>query len=178
MPLAHNLNKVTKNLSKSTASIHIKGRKFKQLNRATLRDKKITEKKQKSLEQKTNELAILFFLQKLIKEQFKAAEVFTLVEMQSFIELFIGRFDDELAQLRKDRRPGRPQTSRQQILEEKVKHEEHIYHTGYKIPNLTDKDTVEKLRVWNGTTGATTGMKFVLITKQTKQLPTKDEEMS
>lgn len=66
MPLAHNLSKVTKNLSKSksSGSMHIKGRKFKQLNRATLRDKKITTKKLKSLEQKENELASLILLAK------------------------------------------------------------------------------------------------------------------
>ncbi|KAK6459182.1 translation machinery-associated protein 16 [Scheffersomyces xylosifermentans] len=179
MPLAHNLNKVTKNLSKSTGSIHIKGRKFKQLNRATLRDKKITSKKIKSLEQKENDLASIFFLQKLINEddEFKTVQTFTLQEMKSFIELFISRFDDELEQLRKDRRPGRPQTNRQQILEEKRKYDQQIYLTGFKIPDLTDKGTVDRLKLWNGTTGGATVMKFVHVSKDMEQLPTKEVTM-
>ncbi|KAK6461415.1 translation machinery-associated protein 16 [Scheffersomyces coipomensis] len=180
MPLAHNLNKVKKIASKSSASMHVKGRKFKQLNRATLRDKKITEKKQKSLEQKTNELSILFFLQKIINEDkdFKDVEVFSFTEMKSFIGLFVSRFDDELNELREERRPGRPQTSRQQNLEEKVKHESHIFDTGYYGPDLSDKETVKRLRLWNGTSGATTGMKFVRISKDMTELPTKELEMS
>ena len=69
MPLAHNLNKVTKNISKSTGSLHIKGRKFKQLNRATLRDKKLQQRKSQSLERKSNELSIVFFIQSLLQEK-------------------------------------------------------------------------------------------------------------
>ncbi|ODV77450.1 uncharacterized protein CANTADRAFT_56349 [Suhomyces tanzawaensis NRRL Y-17324] len=179
MPLAHNLNKVTKNLSKSTGTIHIKGRKFKQLNRATLRDKKITAKKLKSLEQKENELAVIFFLQKLIKddEDFSKFETFTLKQMKGFVELFIQRYDDELDQLRADRRPGRPQTNRQQILEEAVKHDRHVYETGMKIPNLTDKETVDRIRAWNGTTGGTTVMKFVHVYKDMESMPSKEVKM-
>lgn len=179
MPLAHNLSKVTKNLSKSTGSIHIKGRKFKQLNRATLRDKKLTAKRAKSIEQKENDMASIFFLQKLINDDddFKKVETFSLAEMKAFVELFISRFDDELQQLREERRPGRPQTNRQQILEEKVKYDKRIYATGFKTPDLTDKATVERLRLWNGTTGGATVMKFVLLTKDMQLLPTKEVTM-
>lgn len=176
MPLAHNLNKVTKNVAKSTAAMHIKGRKFKQLNRATLRDQRITTKKQKSLEQKENELAFLFFVQKLINddEDFKTYKTFTLKDIQAFIELFVSRYDDELKQLKKDRRPGRPQTTRQLNLEEVVKHENQVYDTGYRAPDLTTRETVEFLRLWNGTTGGTTVMKFVYVSRTTTELPTKD----
>ncbi|EGW30961.1 uncharacterized protein SPAPADRAFT_142119 [Spathaspora passalidarum NRRL Y-27907] len=179
MPLAHNLNKVTKNLSKSTGQMHIKGRKFKQLNRATLRDKKINERKLKTLQQKENELAIVFFLQKLINDDddFKVQETFSLEEIKEFIELFIGRFDDELEELRAARRPGRPATSRQQILEEKVKHDRQVYATGVKVPDLADKETVQRLRLWNGTTGGATIMKFVHVSKDMTEFATAEVEM-
>lgn len=185
MPLAHNLSKVTKNLSKSksSGSMHIKGRKFKQLNRATLRDKKITTKKLKSLEQKENELASLFFLQKVINgdEDFQKFETFTLKDMKAFTELFISRYDEEIEKLRSERRPGRPQTSRHTLLEEVARHDRDIYATGFRIPDLTDKATVERLKLWNGSLGGTTIMKFVLITKDMEHLPgtdpTKDSEM-
>ncbi|RLV93976.1 Translation machinery-associated protein 16 [Spathaspora sp. JA1] len=179
MPLAHNLSKVTKNLSKSTGQMHIKGRKFKQLNRATLRDKKITDRKLKTLQQKENELAIVFFLQKIINDDddFKVQETFSLEEIKEFIELFIGRFDDELEELRATRRPGRPATARQQILEEKVKHDRQVYATGIKVPDLTDKLTVQRLILWNGTTGGTTTMKFTHISKDMTEFPTEEVEM-
>lgn len=107
MPLAHNLNKVTKNISKSTGSLHIKGRKFKQLNRATLRDKKLQQRKSQSLERKSNELSIVFFIQSLLQEkntandggdedeeegenfkEFSNKKQFTLDEMKQIIEKF------------------------------------------------------------------------------------------
>lgn len=183
MPLAHNLSKVTKNLSKSTGSMHIKGRKFKQLNRATLRDKKITAKKLKSLEQKENELASLFFLQKVINgdKDFQKYETFTLKDMKAFVELFVSRYDEEIEKLRSERRPGRPQTSRHTLLEEAARIDRNVYATGFRIPDLTDKETVERLKLWNGSLGGTTVMKFFLITKDMEQLPgtdsSKDSEM-
>lgn len=179
MPIAHNLNKVTKALSKSRGAMHVKGRKFKQLNRATLRDKKITAKKATTQERKDHEMAKLFFLQKLLQEDpdFKSYETFTLDQMKGLIEMFISRFDEELETYRNERRPGRPQTNKHQILEEKVKHEKHIYDTGFEIPDLSDKSTVEKLREWNGTTGGTTVMKFIHITKDMTSLPTVEVEM-
>ena len=71
MPLAHNLNKVTKNISKSTGSLHIKGRKFKQLNRATLRDKSFNKRKSQSLERKSNELSIVFSFRVYYKKKYR-----------------------------------------------------------------------------------------------------------
>ena len=179
MPLALNLNKVTKKLSKSTGSVHIKGRKFKQINRATLRDKKLTIKKQKQLEQKENELSIVYFLQRIVNDDddFKVQETFSLEEIKQFIELFLTRFDDELEELRANRRPGRPATNRQQILEEKVKHDQQIYATGIKVPDLSDIETVKRLKLWNGTTGGATVMKFIHISGDMTEFPTKEIEM-
>ncbi|EMG49556.1 hypothetical protein G210_5643 [Candida maltosa Xu316] len=178
MPLAHNLSKVTKNLSKSTGAIHVKGRKFKQLNRATLRDKKIQSKKLETLERKSNELSIVFNIQTLLKEKYSDRDVLSLDEMKTIIEDFINGNSDELDRLKKERRKGRPATNRQTILEEKLKHDLHVYETGFKIPDLSDKVTVERVREWNGTTGATTNMKFIRISKNMTEFPTEEVEMS
>ncbi|KGU16507.1 translation machinery-associated protein 16 [Candida albicans 19F] len=197
MPLAHNLNKVTKNISKSTGSLHIKGRKFKQLNRATLRDKKLQQRKSQSLERKSNELSIVFFIQSLLQEkntandggdedeeegenfkEFSNKKQFTLDEMKQIIEKFIHQNDDELQRLQSERRKGRPPTNRQTILEEKLKYDLEIYRTGFKIPDLTDQLTVERIKEWNGTTGATTTMKFIRVSKDMMtELPTTTNEI-
>lgn len=194
MPLAHNLNKVTKNISKSTGSLHIKGRKFKQLNRATLRDKKLQQRKSQSLERKSNELSIVFL--SLLQEkntandggdedeeegenfkEFSNKKQFTLDEMKQIIEKFIHQNDDELQRLQSERRKGRPPTNRQTILEEKLKYDLEIYKTGFKIPDLTDQLTVERIKEWNGTTGATTTMKFIRVSKDMTELPTTTNEI-
>lgn len=180
MPLAHNLNKVTKNLSKAKGAMHIKGRKFKQLNRATLRDKKLTDKRMKTLIQKEKDNGIVFFLQKLINDDddYKVQQQFDLQEIKGFIEIYLSRHDEELEELISSRRPGRPLTPRHQLLEEKAKHEKHVYSTGMKVPDLTDKVTVELLKVWNGTSGALTTIKFIHVSESMDQLPTKEIEMA
>lgn len=176
MPLAHNLNKVTKNLAKSTAQMHVKGRKFKQLSRATLRDEKITAKKLKHQEQRDKELLSVQYMKDCVNVEDEKA-TFTLEDMKSFLEEHISRYDDELKELKDKRRPGRPPTSRQQQLEELVKHEQQLYTNGFKIPDLSDKSTVEKLRLWNGSSGGTTAMKFIHLAKGMKELPLKEEVM-
>lgn len=176
MPLAHNLNKVTKNLSKSTGQMHVKGRKFKQLNRATLRDQKITAKKLKHQEQKDRELAGVQFMKDRVNDH-PDQEVFLLEQMKSFIEEYIGRNDEELKGLKEQRRPGRPATSRQLQLEVVIEDEKQVYATGFKIPDLSNKETVERLKLWNGTSGGTTVMKFIHVSKDMKALPVKEEVM-
>ncbi|KAI5951553.1 TMA16 [Candida jiufengensis] len=175
MPLAHNLNKVTKNLSKSTGSIHIKGRKFKQLNRATVRDKKLKKQKLESIEKKSNELLIVTFIQNQIQNDDN--ETYSLDEIKNFIEDFINIDREKLAEESKNHRKGRPISTKQKLLTEKLKHAEHLFETGYKVPDLGDAETVTRLRSWNGTTGATTGFKFIHITKSMKEFPTKEVEM-
>lgn len=176
MPLAHNLSKVTKNVSKSTGAIHVKGRKFKQLNRATLREKKIQLKKLESLERKSNELSIVFFIQNILKDD-STKEEYSIDEMKTIIEDFINQNNEELEKLKSERRKSRPPTNRQNLLEEKLKHDLDVYKTGFKIPDISDKLTVERVRDWNGTTGATTVMKFIRISKDMTEFPTQEVEM-
>ncbi|KAI5950429.1 TMA16 [Candida margitis] len=176
MPLAHNLNKVSKNLSKSTGSMHIKGRKFKQLNRATVRDKKLKLQKVESVEKKSNELLIVSFLQEqIVNDDNKPS--YTLSEIQDLIESFIGQDRQRLNEVKQEHRKGRPISTKQKLLAEKLKHEEHLFATGYKIPDLSHEETVTRLRNWNGTTGATTGFKFVHVSKDMKEFPTVEVEM-
>lgn len=145
--------------------MHIKGRKYKQLNRATLRDKKLTDKRARSLDHKEKGLAIYYFLQETIRDdpEFSVREEFTLSEMQDFIAAFLTLDDDELEELKAAVRPGRPITSRQKHLQAKVQHEQHLFDTGIKIPDLRDKPTVTFLRAWNGTTGGATILQTVIV---------------
>ncbi|KAI5957985.1 TMA16 [Candida theae] len=178
MPLAHNLNKVSKNLSKSTGSMHIKGRKFKQLNRATVRDKKLKLQKVESIERKSNELLIVsFFQEQIVNDDQVDKSSYTLSEIQALIQQFIDQDRQQLDEAKSEHRKGRPISNKQKLLTEKVKHEEHLFATGYKVPDLSHEETVTRLRNWNGTTGATTGFKFINISKDMKQFPTAEVEM-
>lgn len=97
--------------------------------------------------------------------------------MKAIIEDFINQNNEELEKLKSERRKGRPPTNRQNLLEEKLKHDLDVYKTGFKIPDISDKLTVERVRDWNGTTGATTVMKFIRISKDMTEFPTQEVEM-
>ncbi|WPK26802.1 hypothetical protein PUMCH_004163 [Australozyma saopauloensis] len=165
MPISKSLHKVSKKLSKqSSGSLHVKGRKFKQLNRATERDIKLKLKKHRFAEQKNHELLYYLFVQEYINE-IPDKSSFTIDDMRHIIETYINRNDEELEEFEKERRPGRPMTNKHQIKVEKKKHDEHLFQTGYRIPDLTDVLTVTRLRNWNGTSGSASSWKWKLVSK-------------
>lgn len=163
------LHKVSKKLSKQlSGSLHVKGRKFKQLNRATERENRLQKKRLQYAEQKNHELLVYLHIQEKINEN-KDKEVFTPEDMRKFVSEYVCRNDEELAQTEKDRRPGRPLSSKQQLQIEKRKHDEHVFETGFRIPDISDKLTVDRLRGWNGTSGSVSSWKFTMITKAPKE---------
>ncbi|KAH3678434.1 hypothetical protein WICMUC_001451 [Wickerhamomyces mucosus] len=171
MPIQHSLAKVTKSIQKSKGTVHPKGRKIKQINRATLREQKINNKKAAHLERKEHELQRTLFMQEAILHREDQIS-FTLEEIKSLIESFLSRDDEELDKLKAERRKGRPPTNRQSILENKKKHEFAEYESGYLVPNLNDEKTVENLRAWNRTTGGLNVVKFIHISKFSNEIPT------
>lgn len=167
MPIAHSLKKVAKNVSKHSGQMHIKGRKFKQLNRATLRDQKLTARKRNAEGQRLKDLEVVRFFQAAIQP--RSASSFLLQDIKLFVESFLSRFDEELATLKEERRAGRPPLARQQKLEQQIDAEKKMYHSGLKVPDIRDKLTVENLRNWNGSPGGTTVIKFFRVTDTSEQ---------
>lgn len=176
MPFIKSLRKVSKKLSKQLAgSLHVKGRKFKQLNRATERENKLNLRKLKFAEQKNHELLFYLHFQEKINE-LPEAKTFSLDEVREFINEYICRNDEDIAEIEKQRRPGRPLTSKHQLQLEKRKHDEHVFATGWKAPDLSDEVTVTRLRNWNGTSGSVNGWEFTFVTKEPTQTESTMEE--
>lgn len=162
MPIAHKLSKVKKNAAKLTAAMHVKGRKLKQLNRATLREKKLTTRKAKAQEQRKHDFLVHRVFQEAVKG--REEEIFDLEFMKNVTKSFVHRHDEEIADLESQKRPGRPAPARLQILLEKRKLDCHIFDTGIQVPDLTIKENVVALKAWNGTSGGLEAIKLVRIT--------------
>ncbi|EDO17137.1 hypothetical protein Kpol_1072p7 [Vanderwaltozyma polyspora DSM 70294] len=173
MPVSKSLSKIQKRLktgSKQT-TVHPKGRKFQQLNKATIRESKIAAKKKAYNEKRSNELARVKFIQDVINlESFKEQNTFSHEETAVFIQQFIARDDDELDELKKKRRANRPPTSKQQLLEQKKKLELEEFEKGFFCPDLTDEKTVSFLREWNQTFGGVNSIKFIRVTDKGTQV--------
>lgn len=140
---------------------HPNSRKSHQIQRAALRDERITAQaitKQKDQMKWINRYG--FF--KVIATT-NPSQIFTEDEVRSLIETYIDRNESELQSLIEERRPGRPKGSRQDILERAKALELGEYKSGFKVPVMDDFLNLEELRNWRGDVGGLQKIKFRLV---------------
>lgn len=177
--MAKSVLKVTKQLNKKKTLLHPKGRKAQLLARASLRDERINKKKLIHSMKKSEETLIVDFFQEFINSPAQLeVESFQLEDMKDLITTFIARDNDELEQLKAERRANRPASKKQDLLESRIKHETHVFETGWKVPDLRTLENVKKLRAWNGGHGGLTAIKFVVVKKEGSPEDGKDVEMA
>ncbi|KAK9248754.1 translation machinery-associated protein 16 [Lipomyces tetrasporus] len=178
MPIAKSLKKVEQKLKKRSA-VHPKARKFKQLNKASLREAKINKRKQeREMTRDAQVLRMKFIRAAVDRPQNMTKEVFTEDEIKIIIQEFISRDDAELEQLKSTRRPGRPASARQDALQTRRDFEVSEFSTGFYMPDLLDKQTVELFREWNLEHSGIGLLKFIRIAKEGGlQMPRQDDDM-
>lgn len=145
------LNKVQKHVNKKKGSkvnaLHENSRDAKRLRNAGARDERVartTATREKANRQWLDRVA---FFQERLPETLHPLDV---AAMQDLIRQFLSRHDEELAGLKAERRPGRPPSNRQALLEQQLKLETHEYESGFWMPDLRDVETLEKLDAWKG----------------------------
>lgn len=162
--MAKSLLKVQQKIQKKKSPLHPKGRKAQLLARASLRDDRVNKKKLIHSMKKSEDNQIHDFLQEYINSEDQVAkESFELEEIKSLIQQFIDRDNDELEKLKSQRRIGRPASKKQDLLEFRIKQENHYFQTGWKVPDLRDAINVKKFRAWNGGHGGLTSIDFCII---------------
>ncbi len=173
MPRANSLRKVSKLIKQKKTTLHPNSRRAKRLARATLRQEKITRQKIKHKLKKSNDLMALSFINECINtDQLSGRDTFTVDEIKGMLQTFICRDDDELEQLKKERRHNRPPTKRQELLELKKDAEVKHFETGWKLPDLTDPKNVKIFRGWKGDTGGLNSIRLVEIKSKDSETPT------
>jgi len=70
--------------------------------------------------------------------------------IQEAISQYINRNSDELTRIKAERRPGRPPSTREDLLTNMLRQEEDEYKSGFEIPDLQDVKNVEALQEWTG----------------------------
>jgi translation machinery-associated protein 16 len=108
-------------------------------------------------------LRVKFFKDAVLLDDEKTT--YNMEEMKQMITAFIARDEDELNKIKSERRPGRPASSRQDMLQLKLDHDLQEYKAGYNVPNLLDGETVAHLREWNGSQGGLNSIKFIRVAK-------------
>ncbi|CDF91071.1 probable TMA16-Protein putative involved in cytoplasmic ribosome function [Zygosaccharomyces bailii ISA1307] len=172
MPATKSLSKLQKNLRSSGKShVHPNGRKYQQLARATLRENSLAAKKREHQKRKSYELARVKYIQDLINsEPLKDKKIFSYEELSSFLQDFIQRDNEELEELKKNRRKNRPPSNRQLLLQQKLDREMEEFEKGFLAPDLTHEKNVTTLRNWNGSFGSINSLKTVRVNNKGEQV--------
>ena len=156
------LAKVQKHVKKKKGdkikSLHENSRDAQRLRRAGSRDDRVA--RLSALRNKVNQQWIerVVFFQERLPETLHPMET---EEIQALIQGYLTRRDEELEQIKSDRRAGRPPSTRQSLLEQQKKAEELEYESGLWIPNLQDEVTLVKLDQWEGDWVSLGNMRFV-----------------
>ena len=77
----------------------------------------------------------------------------------------LSRGDEKLAEMKGQRRTGRPSSTREDILKERWAIEDREYGTGFWIPDMQDEGNLEKLRRWNGDWGYLGTLKYIRVAR-------------
>ncbi|KAL8801114.1 MAG: hypothetical protein Q9223_004219 [Gallowayella weberi] len=160
------LAKVQKKIYKkkgSTTSLHANSRDAQRLRRAGARSdklEKLATARGKALQPYLRRIS---FFQSAAKE---ASGPFTLESMQALIEIYLERDASELSAVQSERRPGRPPSTKEDTLKQRIQAEANEYNSGYWIPNMEDADTLEKLKDWNEQWTSLSTLQYVRITRE------------
>ncbi|KAF2717868.1 hypothetical protein K431DRAFT_306587 [Polychaeton citri CBS 116435] len=159
------LAKVQKTVNKKKGGIkagalHENSRDAMRLRRAGARDDRVI--RLSAIREKANRAWVerIMFFQDNLPNPLHPMEI---AEIQAIATNYIARNDDELAQLKTERRSGRPASNRQTLLEQQKRTEESEYVSGFWLPNLQDDETLLKLEAWKGDWAGLANLRFIRI---------------
>ncbi|KAF8423775.1 translation machinery-associated protein 16 [Tirmania nivea] len=144
--------------------VHPGSRDHRRLNRAAVREQRLRQTRAERKNARDGEFNRLCFIQDAVKE--RQLPVFSELGIHELITSFIHRDDDERNRLRKERRPGRPPTAKEDLLRLRLEKEEGEYRMGFQIPDLSDAENVQKFIAWDGTHGSLSLIKFTRMVKK------------
>ncbi|KAL5113223.1 translation machinery-associated protein 16 [Pleosporales sp. CAS-2024a] len=164
--VSNRLSKVTKHITKKKGknpNLHEGSRDTQRLQRAAARDDKLN--RLSSLREKQNR----HYLLRIKSFQSYTTEhesPLSISEIQAMIEDYLGRDDEEVLKLKAERRPGRPASTRQTLLEQNQATEQGEYASGFWVPDLENRENLKKLKEWTGQWAGLATLKFARISRE------------
>lgn len=162
--------KINKKKGKVTA-LHENSRDSQRLRRAQGRDDKLV--RVASARRKNNRPLLeraVFFQEAARQNEGKPLE---LKAIQALIDSFVAQFDEELCQIKKDRRPGRPASAREDLVKMKIATSEKEHRDGFYLPDLMDEANLLHLDKWQGEWSYLSNLKWVRISQDGQILDSK-----
>ncbi|TVY75871.1 Mitochondrial acidic protein MAM33 [Lachnellula suecica] len=158
------LEKTRKKITKKKGSInalHENSRDSQRLRRALMRDDKLL--RVASARRKNDKPLVVraAYFRDVVREN--DSKTLEMDAIQSAIKTFVHQHDEEFNTLKKERRPGRPTSTREDLLRIKIAADEKEYETGFYLPDLTDTDNIVFLERWDGDWSYLSTLKWVRI---------------
>ncbi|KAH6653208.1 translation machinery-associated protein 16 [Truncatella angustata] len=163
------LEKTRKRIAKKKGpidAIHQLSRDSKRLGRAQARDEKLD--KVASAKKKMNKpwMERASYFQEAVKQN--DGKPLDMAVIQDLIKGFVHQYDEELSEIKKTRRPGRPASTKEDLLKVKISTLEKEYQCGFLTPELTTEEDAQRFEKWEGSWTYLTGLKWVRISTDGK----------
>lgn len=158
------LQKVTKHVNKKKGakanSLHENSRDARRLRKAGVRDERVARlhsQKNREHHQWTERVA---FFKDHLPDTLHPMEV---PQIQELIRQYLDRHDVEVAELKAERRVGRPASTRQTLLEQAREMERREYESGFWVPDMREDQTLLKLDAYGGDWLSLSNMRFIRV---------------
>lgn len=160
------LEKTRKRIAKKrngNVVLHEFSRDTKKLHKAQVRDERL--EKLAAARKKHDQPLIhrITFIQKAAQEN--ESQPFDLAKIQDLINQYVHQHDQELEELKKSRRPGRPASVKEDLLSLKVETLRKEQQNGFFLPDLTKQNNLDLLNRWEGAWSFLAAMSYVRITE-------------
>jgi translation machinery-associated protein 16 len=165
--MVSSLNKVHKHVTKKKGAkihaLHENSRDAHRLRRAGARDERVMKMTSNRQKQNRPWLDRIAFFQDRLPDTLHPLD---LDVIKSLVAEYLSRHDAELEELKNERRPGRPPSNRQLLLQQAMDAERKEYEAGLWLPDLRDEQTLMKLDGWTGEWSALSPFRFVRLNKE------------
>ncbi|KAJ4291092.1 translation machinery-associated protein 16 [Kalmusia sp. IMI 367209] len=162
---SNRLSKVQKHINKKkgkNVALHENSRDTRRLQSAAQRDDKLN--RLAAVREKQNR-PYLLRIKSFQSYTMEHASALSISDIQAMIEDFLGRDDEELANLKSSRRAGRPPSTRETLLKQNQAMEQGEYASGFWVPDLENADNLQKLKDWSGQWSGLATLQFARISK-------------
>ncbi|KAL2004292.1 hypothetical protein VTN02DRAFT_4017 [Thermoascus thermophilus] len=170
--MAKNFHKIQKHITKKRGgkleALHENSRDAKRLRRAGAREDRLA--RIASAISKGRQLYVdrVSWFQECVAD---ASSPMSDAEIAELINKYIHRSDEEIEQLKQERRKGRPPSKREEALEQRREVEDKEFKTGFWVPDLTEEEVRLRLASWNGEWSSLSTMKFIRLTREGGKQP-------
>ncbi|TLS24082.1 hypothetical protein PpBr36_08301 [Pyricularia pennisetigena] len=141
-------------------NLHENSRNARRLHTAQVRDERLEKLAQAKKKNDRPLIDRVAFFRDVVKESSHPRPL-SLDIVHEMVKSFVHQYDEEYAEAKSARRPGRPASTKEDTLKAKVVKLEKEYQAGLYMPDLTKVENLDALERWEGSWSFLTSLAWV-----------------